>query len=236
MGEVGETDVALVEKIYILRTTPTPSYPLDRIRFYVDMPVPPQLSSPRYVRKIYLDTLSGHSQFCVRTDANGYHEQFCFDSATREIVSLRASNDKHYQWERTEFVTLGGSRYPGHVLHHDGPETLEMRVKALQAVTTFSESVFTPPPNALMRDWCADPKKYGKPAEPESPMLHYSDDDIVPLYYILVGRDGLAEKWAPVIPASGTIDAAFQRWIHEAKFAIWRCGDKAIEYEQIIVP
>ena len=86
MGEVGETDVALVEKIYILRTPPTPSYPLDRIRVYVDMPVPPQLSSPRHVREIYLDTLSGQSQFCVRTDADGYHEQFCFDSATREIV------------------------------------------------------------------------------------------------------------------------------------------------------
>jgi hypothetical protein len=236
VGTVGETDVAQGDKIYILRTTPTLSYTLERVRFYVDMPVPTHLASTRHVRKIYLETVSGQSQFCVRTDSNGYDEEFCFDMGTREIVSLRSGNSAIYRWERTEFVAVDGSRYPGRVLHHSSGETLEMHVTRLESVREFSESVFTPPPTASMRDWCADPKKSGKWMPPDAPILSFANNDTILLYYVLVGPDGQVEKSAPVVSVTGPIDATIERWIHEAKFAIWRCGDKAIEYEQIIAP
>jgi hypothetical protein len=236
MGAIGETDVALGDKIYILRTTPTLSLPVNRVRAYVDMTVPSKLAQPRRVLSIRLANGNGPSHFCVRTESGDYDENFCFDAASREIVSLDAPPRDDYWWKRSEFVSLGECRYPGHVVHHDQGETLEMRVKMLQQVTAFSESVLTPPPGAIVRDWCSNPKKSGKWADPESPKLSATNTNIAPQYYVLVGRDGRAEKSAPVVSGTASIDAVVERWIQSAKFAVSRCGDKPIEYEEIIVP
>ena len=107
MGAIGETDVALGDKIYILRTTPTLSYPLERIRYYVGMPVTPKLDPPRILLSVRPESVDGKSRFCVRTGSGGYVEQFCFDATSRDIVSLTTGPEKGYKWERGEFITVG---------------------------------------------------------------------------------------------------------------------------------
>jgi hypothetical protein len=252
LGAIGETDVAADDRIYVLRTTPTLSYPLWRIRSSLAFSTGSPLSSSKMKVTVVPSSPSSADQFCIDTEHDErIEEKFCYDTMTREVLSMNiVINDPTpaptygfeltkapiRRWELTEFVKLGSKRCPRHVSFRGTGEHLEIRIENLEEVKAFAESVFAPPTQAVARDWCPSPVQAEKDTDPAPPIFHMFNLDVLPAFYVLIGRDGRAEKFAPLISANEPGDTVIGQWVHTAHFPVRTCGEKPIEYEFVVAP
>ena len=238
LGAIGESDIALDDKLYVLRSSPVLTYPEAMVRKLTGLPNPavkPTASEPFQISKVYRSGGAGENLLCFDLGSPPTSMNTnCLDSVTGRLVSI-ISKMKQISRVEDRFMSVGAVNYPGHMLSTIGNESLEINVDKLETVARFADELFVPPAGASSRDWCANP------------------DGVTPLdwnlfakltvgltlshvpkgfrgYYAQVGANGHVEQAAEVY-ADGTARRSGDRDLNGARFPIHSCAGKPIEYE-----
>lgn len=250
IGSFAETEVALGDKLYIMRNTPTMTLPWWSVRrtlvslknFYSG-------SEPK-VKRVY-SAPNGKNQFCVDFSTQFVRRESCFDRATNETVSLnvRAISPDRLTMspieelknisvlELSDFINMAAKRYPARIYHQDLDEKIDLKIEKLEQVKSFAEEVFTPDPEADERDWCSSPQTKGAMDSPRTvPRITMDAPGDRFAYYVLVGPDGRVQRWTPLRSGGSFIDGWMKEWLKNARFPASSCGSKSIEYETVVFP
>lgn len=245
MADFSEIEIALGDKLYILRNTPNMTLPLWSVRKSLISPKNLYAGSEPKVKRVYSAQVGGNDGLCIDYGNDSYERQACLERATNEVVSfhyaaipphgplsITTKELKHLdELELGEFLNLDAKRYPMRIHRQESDEKLEIKIEALTQGTTFPENVFIPPANAIVFDWCSNPVADGKLEIDFRPILEVDPPGAAYAYYVLVGTDGRVRKWAPSRSGGKVVDESMQSRFREAKFPTFSCGNKAIEYE-----
>lgn len=237
LEKISETDLALGDKIHILRNTPTLTPQFLHLRNFVHHPLLLYLGAKSTAHRIYSDLSGGTASICLDPSENA-GDKICFDPATMQVTSVRIRSGKAsvpYGLDESDFVSIGTRRYPRQIARRIEGETIEIKVEKLEEVTSFDANAFIPTTNGEVRDWCPYPTikpgyTFRTPPFPKTdpPRAFFP-------YYLLTGRDGHIEKFVSLNPSAPPIDHSVAEWIHKAEFPIWVCGRKPIEAEVIVM-
>jgi hypothetical protein len=236
LGSIGESDVALDGKLYVLRSSPILTYPEVRVRGLTGLPNPPvtpAASESFQISKIYRSGGAGESLLCFDFGSPPTNTN-CVDSVTGRLVSV---NNRMKLISRVEdrFMSVGAVNYPGHILSTIDHESLEISVDKLETVARFADEVFVPPAGASSRDWCANPDGV-RPLDRNlfAKLTVGFALSHVPKgfrgYYAQVGANGRVEQAAEIY-ADGTARRSVDRDLNGARFPVHSCAGKPIEYE-----
>ena len=239
LGTMSATYLAIEDKLYVLRNTPTFTYPHRRVRDLVGVVQRgPANEVPVRVAKVYMDPGGAEGVACTELKGSGKHTE-CFDLKTGNLVSVRQLfSSGHADFTQDNFEAIGEARFPAHIVSTLADETLELRVEKLEPVPQFAEGVFQPPAQAIARDWCAQPV-IGK--DNGDPILGWiMADDLAHLrmpgnfqfhgYYADVAPDGHPERVARIFrdgSAAGIAPAA----LPQGRFPKHTCNGKPVAYE-----
>jgi hypothetical protein len=260
LGDIAETDVALDDKLYVLRSIPVLSYPQWKLRGDMDLlnrpllfhpglitvtnpldgPFAPKLRIPQpRVSKVYAS--SGRKGNIVCSDfaepSKGLTE--CLDPATDRLVYLNYQASfarSHLGLVEDRFISLGDVNYPGFIVSKSGKESLEINVDKLEAVVHFADDVFVPPAGASERDWCAAPEIVDKEADSgalirvSASMFFSSRPKGFRGYFTTIGTDGRV-KTAAEVYADGTLRASGNDDLTREHWPLRTCAGKPITYE-----
>jgi len=247
MADVAEVEIALRDKLHILRNTPGMTLPLWSIRRSLISAKNFYPGSEPKVKKVHSAQVSGKDGLCVDFGDDSAERKACFERATYEVLSFRyaaipphgplsitTKELKHvHESELGDFVDVSAKRYPMRIHHQEWDEKLEIKIEALTQGMTFSESLFTPPANAVVYDWCSSPVVNGKVQIDFQPILELDPPGAAFAYCVLVGTDGRVKKWAPARSGGKFVDERMKLRFREAMFPIYSCGSKPIEYETV---
>lgn len=247
LGAIGETDIALGDKHYTLRTTPTMSLPFWSFGTFMWQPGHLYLGSEPKAKRVYTSTVGAEVRTCV--DAEGDKDvtkHICFDPANNAVVSIHVTAQPPkgtpkgvaFENDLNDFVDLGPIRYPRHLVRTFITETIEATVETSTPVGAFADSVFAPPDKAEVRDWCASPVHEGQaklpaPTHPTDSWLRMQN---LVAYYFLVGIDGRVKKKV-LLHSSGDagLDTLSSLPFENGKPSVHTCSGKPIEYETVHV-
>jgi hypothetical protein len=250
VGSIAETDVALGDKLYIMRNTPTMTLPLWSVR--------KSIVSSKYfisglepkVKRVY-SAPDGKNQACVDSSTQFVRRQTCFDLATHKAVSFNAnamSSDSVSMSpvrelknlsviELGDFVDMSAKRYPLRIHRQEMDEKIDLKIEKLEQVKSFGDGVFTLTPGANELEWCSKPETKGAIDKPHTvPRVTMEAPGNRFAYYVLVGSDGRVEKWAPLRSGGSFLDDWMKDWLKDARFPVSVCGGKSIEYETVVSP
>ena len=247
MADVAEIEIALRDKLYTLRSTPALTLPLWSIRKSLISAKNFYPGSEPKIKKVYAAQVDGKDGLCFEFGDDSVERQACFERATNKVVSFRyvaipphgplsitTKELKHVdESELGNFVDASAKRYPMRIHRQQSDEKLEIKIEALTQGMTFSESEFTPPPNAVAYDWCSSPVAKGALQIDFQPILKLDPPGATFAYYVLVGTDGRVKKWAPSRSGGKFVDERMEIRFREARFPIFSCGSKPIEYETL---
>lgn len=226
-----ETDVAIGDKRYVLRTGPALQLGLWRLRNQLNSPLAFLAKSKLQISKVW-SSPGANREICVSVGSALIEKQACFDPTSSKIVSVKVASRKNSNIEMRleDFVGVGPKRYPRHQFSHMGGETLEVKVETVEQASQFADSVFLPPAGATVFQWCPDPVQKGSlyPPRISSPL---NAENLA--YYLLVGRDGLVVKSVPLLIPNQRTEQLTTQWLQKAKFPIEVCHGQPIEYERI---
>jgi len=248
LGAIGETNVALGDKFYIVRTTPTMTLPFWSLETFFWQPGILYVGIEPKAKRIYTSTVGTNVRTCVDAETEkAATKQICFDPASNAVVSISIKGkppfgtpkDVEFENDLDDFTDLGAIRYPRHLMKKFVTETIEATVETLVAVDTFADSVFTPPEKAEAHDWCSSPVHENQPSKPPThahPKGYWLSMNALTAYYLFVGKDGYVKKHV-LVHSSGdaTIDKFVGLLYEKTKFGIHTCGGRPIEYETIAV-
>lgn len=231
LDALGETDVVIGDKRYVLRSGPALQLALWHLRKLLDSPLALLAGSKLQVSRVWSPP-GGNAEICVSVGTALFEKQACFDPALSTIVSVKVAsrNNSIIEMRLDDFVAVGPKRYPRHQFSHRGAETLEVKVENVEQASQFADSVFLPPTGATVFQWCPDAVQSGSlyPPRVSSPL------DLESLaYYLLIGRDGLVVKSIPLLVPNQRTDKLTTQWLQKAKFPIEVCHGEPIEYERI---
>ena len=242
LGPIGETDIALGDKLYILRNSPASTYHEFRVRGLMGLPENNGTIQPFKIAKVYADGADDKVVcFGFPEPSKGLTE--CVDQATGQLVSVNVQS-KEGRTNTTSllperFMSFGAVNYPWHILSTLAKETFEISVEKLDPVASFAAQTFIPPAGASSRDWCPKPEV---PKEMDSRLatrLFLGDYAPSPRpegfrgYYFLIAPDGRIEKDADMYSDGTTKKAAAQLSLE--RFPVHLCGGKPIEYETVFM-
>lgn len=245
LGAIGETDIALGDKFYTLRTTPTMSLPFWSFGTFIWQPGHLYLGGAPKANRVYSSTVGTEVRTCV--DAEGDKDvtkQICFDPASNAVVSVHvtaqppkgAPKGIAFENDLNDFVDLGPIRYPRHLVRKFLTETTEATVETSTAAEAFADSVFAPPDKAEVHDWCASPVHEGqaKLPDPTHPTDWWLRLQNLVAYYYLVGTDGRVKKKV-LLHSSGNagLDVLYSLPFEKGKPSVHSCSGKPIEYETV---
>jgi len=242
LGPISELDVALDDKLYILRNSPVLTYPQWRVRMLTGLPDRKTSPFKFQVSKIYSSGGAGENLVCFDFAESSKGRTECIDSVTGQLVSVE-HKAKHGETTiglvEDRFISLDPVNYPGHMLSTIGNESLEVTVEKLEPVAQFAGEAFIPPAGASSRDWCANPE-VGKQPDP----LFFSRLAIgisaslaskkFHGYYLQVAPDGHVERVAEIYP-DGTAKSVGDGDLSQGRLSIHSCAGKQIEYETAFV-
>ncbi|HKV06333.1 MAG TPA: hypothetical protein VJO53_14655 [Candidatus Acidoferrales bacterium] len=245
LGTLSSTYLALGDKLYIQRNTPTLTYPQWRVRALVGFPGVPPDSFNAEAKEVYESHNATGDVLCVLLKAPKQGHTECFAPATGEIVSSeyngQALKALNISLSRDSFMNVGDARFPGHTLSTIGEESLELHVDLLEGVGRFADTAFVPPAGASVHDWCARPKVEKQVEEPqvvEAWVLNVPNFRSAPTrpdataLYVEVRPDGLVKKVAVTYPDGSAKDYPTKA-IFSPRLSIHICAGKRIEYEMI---
>lgn len=245
LGGIGETDIAIGDKFYTLRTTPTMSLPFWSLGMFIWQPGHLYLGDGRKANRVYSLTVGAEVRTCVDAEGNkDVTKQICFDPASNSVVSFHVTAQPQkgapkgiaFENDLSDFADLGPIRYPRHLVKKFITETIEATVEKLETAGTFADSVFAPPDKAEVHDWCASPVHEGQAKLP--PPTRATDSWLrmqnLVAYYYLVGTDGRVKKKV-LLHSSGDagLDVLYSLPFEKGKPSVHTCGGKPIEYETI---
>lgn len=235
LGSIGESVVALEDKLYLLRSTPVPAYPAERVRILTHLPSPVTFtaSRPPQFSKVYRSNNTAANELCFDFGSPPTITD-CVDSATGHFVSIR-EDGKLISSIQDRFVSVLGLTYPGHIFFRAGHESFEITVDKLETVAHFADDLFVPPTGATSHEWCANPDGFNP--QDRSPLGKLTGGMTAsPLpkgfrgFYVQVGPNGRVEQAAEMY-ADGTAKRSVDKDLNRARFSIRSCGGKPIEYE-----
>ena len=240
LGSINETDVALDDKLYILRNNSVVTYPQWRVRMLTGLPdMVDVVSTQIQVSKIYRSAVAGENLVCFEFAEPSKGRTECLDSVSDLLVSVD-HNARHggnaLGLVEDRFISLGAVNYPGHMLSTVEDESLEVHIEKLEPVTRFADDVFVPPDSASSRDWCAKPEVAKQP-DPSSisrllmGLLSQKSKGFRG-YYVQVASNGRVEKMAALY-SDGTATEVDKEDVGRENFPIHSCGGKPIEYETV---
>jgi len=230
LDTLGETDVVIGDKRYVLRTGPALQLGLWRVRNLLNSPLAVLAEPKLQVSKVW-SSPGANARTCVSVGSALIEKQACFDTASSTVVSVNVAsrNNSNIEMKLGDFVAVGPKRYPRHQFSHMGAETLEVKVENVEQASQFADSVFLPPSDATVFQWCPDAVARGSyPTRVSSPLNVESL-----AYYLLIGRDGLVVKSIPLLVPSQRTEKQTTQWLQKAKFPIMVCHGQPIEYERI---
>ncbi len=240
MGTITETDVALKDKLYILRTGPFPAYSQWRVRLLTGLPDRDFPAFRSGVDKVYASQSDGENVVCLELASPRKGQTYCLSSSTGQFVSLAnalKTGELTSGLIEDNFISVGASRYPGHMLSSIGDTSLEVDVEKLESVPQFAADAFAPPSGASSNDWCVRPdvghqQRYVFFALAQAVRMVSSDLANVRAFYAQVAPDGHIEQLAAldddgaakVIPTTG---------FKHKQLPIRRCNGRPIRYETV---
>jgi hypothetical protein len=250
-GNVGETDVVLGDKKYVLRNTPTMSYAMWSVSGLLQranaIRVPAEHTAPS-THNITATGDGASRQICAEIGpATLLVHQMCFDAATFAIVSDRTHSKKgahiaggSIEIDRTDFMQLDGTRIPRHVVRQWGPETIDATVEKWERVDTIADDLLTPPEKSVPWDWCASPivDTSNMPAPTLAPqidlshawtgaaVIHYF------AFYRVVDASGNIEQSTALL---GSPDSPAAAAALKGRAARYFCNGKPIRYESVSI-
>jgi hypothetical protein len=251
LGKIGETDLVLGDKKYVLRNTPTMTLAMWNVSAFLFSRIPPGGSGPgESVNNIASVGDGASREICATAgDTSSFKREFCFDANVPELVSRHTHPNPHgampgstFSVDLTDYITLGKLRYPRHLTRQSGPERIEATVQRLEAVQNFSDDLFAPLPNATVWDWCFAPEirtpksnstpLYG-PFVSDSPIGTFAIPYVA--FYKIVGVDGTPRRVTQLFgPPEKSARTFFDRERHE-KSSAHLCDGKPIEYETVFL-
>jgi hypothetical protein len=247
MGKIGETDLVLADKKYILRTTPTLTIQLWDVRSLLAEPFP---KVPDYDPKIERVRAEPDSkQFYVDVDQGddraSWKMKYWYDVSTREIVSIHGEQPQprfgsipppSFSLELSDFVPFGSKRIPRRWQWNVLGQFVHVHIEKLEEVSAFAATVFQAPQHATVYHACpAGMAKMSRPWPP-LPTVSLMHPKAIPAYYLLIGLDGRVQKSEALISSGGTVDRDMKNWFHSTPLPMMLCADQPMEYETIVIP
>jgi len=116
LGPINETDVALGDKLYILRSNGVVTYPLWRVRMLSGLPDMVEVASPQIqISKIYRSAIAGENLVCFEFAEPSKGRTECLDSVSGLLASVD-HNARHggnaFGLVEDRFISLGAVNYP----------------------------------------------------------------------------------------------------------------------------
>jgi hypothetical protein len=246
LGDIGETDIVLGDKIFISRSTPILTFQKWLIERFLWSPGF-QLEN-RTATRVSSTQVDGMVQTCMDAGSDKYaRRQVCLDPATNNLMSATVGanpvkGNGKFQLELSDFVSLGTLRYPKHIRLQNNIWSTTVQVEKLTEAVEFDPNVFIPQANAISRDWCPDPdSKHQAPisAPSKSSAPHpFPETNGYSAWYILVGTDGLVKKSVLLHSSSSTMARSIGGSIGGSIAGAWHlihsCRGKPIEYETVL--
>jgi hypothetical protein len=232
LGTLGETDVVIGDKRYVLRTGPALQLALWRLRSLLNSPLA-VLAEPKLRASKVWWSPGVNPEICVSAGGSLFiDKQACFDTGSSTVVSVKVAsrNNSNIEMRLDDFVAVGPKRYPRRLFSHMGAETLEVKVENVEQTSQFAESVFLPPVGATVFPWCPDAVQRGSSHPPRVSSPFYAGNLA---YYLLIGRDGHVITSIPLLVPNQRTERDTTQWLRKAKFSIELCHSQPIEYETI---
>jgi len=243
MGDIGETDLVLGDKKYVLRTTPTMTLPMWSVSSILFFSTPlPSAQSSQSVHKLSWAGDMANRQICAAVgESVTLDNKLCFDAKTTEVTATHTqpiTNGSYrtvidaFTLDLTDYASLGKMRYPQHLERRSGPESIVATVEKWEAVQKFDESVFVPLPNSTAWDWCSTPKIEMPPSNRPYVLIPF-----IPYFglYKVVRPDGTVKEATLLFgSAKGPAKEMLDMERHN-RSAVHICGGKPVEYETMVV-
>jgi hypothetical protein len=247
MGKVGETDLVLGDKKYVLRTTPALAIQLWDVRSLLALPFPLVKDDDPKVMHVHAEGDS--RQFYVDVDQGSnvpaWKMKYWYGLSNRQIVSIHGEQPQprfgsipppDFSLELSDFVSLGHKRIPQRWHRNALGQSVDVHIEKLEEVSAFASSVFLAPPHAAVYDTCRpDNAKWSGPW-PHFPPVLLMHPKAFPAYYLLLGPDGRVKRFDALIASGGTVDRDMDKWFHDTPLPAMLCDGKPIEYETVVVP
>lgn len=244
LGPLTATYVAVQDKLYILRNSPTVSYIQWRVRQLMRFPGDNAVAAKVDVSKVYTAKKGSEEVVCAELKSSGKGNAQCFSPASGDIVSWddKVVHDKpRVSLSEDNFMNIGSLRIAGHIISTIEDESLEIHIDNLEAVTHFDDAAFAPPDGASAHDWCAKPEVRKLVEDPS--VFSFSIDSgsyqgdvpsevIVTNVYLQAGPDGHAMKLAAIHRDGSATDLTDRKMLAK-QFPLHICGGKPVEYEEI---
>lgn len=250
-GTIAETDLALGDKFYVLRNTPTLSIPLWELRKALRS-VPGIVYGPKNseISRVYWDKRA--QEVCVDKGLYAFvYESFvyesCFDKVSGSLQTFRreaaspwggpAQTDKDMQgFEAADFTDFPvGKRFPREINTQLFDMKLQVTIRGLNADSRFDRDTFQPPPHSKVWDWCPNPVRGAEPTESLNiPIAEVKPPGRYIGYYINVAPNGRVNEVIPVRSDGKRVDHRMEQWLRENRYAILSCHGHAISWEGIV--
>lgn len=247
MGKIGETDLVLGDKRYVLRTTPILTLQLWDVRSLLAEPFPEVRDYEPKIERVYAERDS--KQFYVDVDQGADEAagkmRYCYDVSTRKIISIHGEEppprfgsipSPGFSLELSDFVPLETKRIPRRWQRNVLGQFVDVRIEKLEEVSAFASSVFQAPQHATVHDACHPGNTKMSGRSPHFPSVELMHPKAAPAYYLLIGTDGRTQKSQAVIASGGSVDRDMETWFHDTTMPVMLCDGKPIEYETIVIP
>jgi hypothetical protein len=251
LGNIGETDVILGDKKYVERTTPTMSLPMWSVTKLFGFDFPARSSGPvnYHVNKLTYVNDGSTPHICATVNDSSLHRQFCFDAASRGVVSEHTLVDSHslppnwaFSTDLTDYKSLGQTRFPQKLAIHIGPGAVEAKIEKWEPVQTFGENIFVPLSIGKLWDWCATPEirqpSHPPPANPLFIPYGASSTTQMTVAYValykVVAPDGRTVVVEPILATPTDHLNALVEQQRRSPSPVHSCDGKAIQYETTV--
>lgn len=229
-----EVNLALGDKLYVLRSGPAPSLPLLRAREILHPTSDNAFTWSLDVRKVLTVVVNGQAETCVDARNSAVEERVCMDSDTGTLLSVRDNNrtgPAYLDFNRTDFACIDRKCFPHKIESRYFDEHMDVRVTTLEHVARFSDDVFTAPPNSVAHDWCALPTANGKTSrDPFS--ITISPPRII-AYWLSIAPNGRVENVVPLRPGGAAVDNRMERVFRSERFPTRTCGQTPVGYDEL---
>lgn len=247
-GVIAETDLALGNKFYTRRNTPTLSIPLWETRRALRM-LPKMIlgEGGRGIWRRYWNKRM--KQSCIDKE---YGVEFlfesCFDATSRKLETVRLEPKPQANLmpaaesmlniegsEANDFADFPiGKRFPHKLNYREYDMSIQITVLSLEPDSRFDNDTFVPTPRSKVSEWCPAPVLGPEPQHRNDFPLAQSDaPGKFIAYYIHVAPDGHVLEVVPVRSGGSSLDGRMEKWIRGTKYGTLSCSGHAIEWEGI---
>lgn len=244
-GVIAETDLALGDKFYVLRNTPTLSIPLWETRHALHE-VPINIDGRPSLPIYHVDWDEQAKEICIDKPSGVFLYDSCFDSNARSLQQFKTEPSDEFGppssletegFQAIDFTDFPvGKRFPREVRSNLFDMALVVAIRSLDADPHFDRDTFQPPPRSKAVDWCPSPVQGSEPSGTLSiPGVQSKAPGKYVAYYVNVAPDGRTADVAPVRSGGQSFDSEMEHWIRGNRYATLSCHGQRIGWEGIIM-